>query len=249
MTATISLIITGRFFQAGADGLKAAADGLRTAGSGAGAALGVAAQMLTGGASEFAKNVVIGLCAGLAQIINGCLSAITKFSRNCDFRTFAAEVGRTFSAGFTSMVQGVQGGAQAVLSFFQTGAKGLAVLLQSAGLVVLGITAAVVQGFVGMLALGAAAIQTAVSGAIIAAGTALQGAGAAVSAAGAGAQAAGAQTVAAGQAMNESRSRRGHRGNNVMQKLANDMLHTAKINRYLTSLDESTRTAVLASVI
>lgn len=249
MTATISLIISGKLYSASAAGLKAIADGLRTAGSGAGAVVGAAAQMLTGGGSEFVKSVVIGFCAGLSNIIDQCLAAITKFSLRCDFRAFATDIGRAFSAGIAQMVQGITGGIAAVLSFFQTGANGLAALLQSAGLAALGITAAVVQGFVGLIKLGAQVVSSAISGAIIAAGTALQAAGAAVSAAGAGAQAAGVQTVAVGQAIPESRNRRGHGSNNVMQKLANDMLHAAKINRYLTSLDESTRAAVLASVI
>ena len=250
MSATISLIISGKLFSASAAGLKGIADNLAASGASAGGAfLGTAAAMFTGGGSEFVKSVVIGFCAGLSNIINQCLAAITKFSLRCDFRTYATEVGRAFSAGIAQMVQGVTGGIAAVLSFFRTGARGLAVLLQSAGLAAIGITAAVFQGFFVLIQMGAQAVSAAISGAIIAAGTALQAGGAAVSAAGAGAQAAGAQTVAVGQAMPESRNRRGHGSNNVMQKLANDMLHAAKINRYLTSLDESTRAAVLASVI
>ena len=250
MTATISLIISGKFFSATAAGLKAAADNLAASGASAGGAfMGTVAAAATGGGSEFVKSVVIGLCAGLSAIISGCLFAITKFSRDCDFKAFGAKVGSVFSLGLARMFQGVTGGIAAVAKFLTTGAAALASLLASAGLVALGITAAVVQGLVGLIQMGAQVVSAAISNAIIAAGTALMGAGAAVSAAGAGAQAAGAQTVAVGQAMPESRNRRGHGSNNVMQKLANDMLHAAKINRYLTSLDESTRTAVLASVI
>jgi hypothetical protein len=254
MTATIALIISGKFYNASAAGLKAIADKLRTGGQSAlGALAGVAAQFASFGGSEFLKNVVIGLCDGFSGIISGCVNAITKFSRTCDFKTFGAEVGRAFGLGFDAMLSGVKGGIGAVLSFLQTGAQALGGLLASAGLAALGITAAVVtgliNGFAGLIRAGAAAIQAAISTAIVAAGTALAGAGAAVSAAGAGMQAAGAATVQAGQAMRESRNRRGHRSNNVVQKLANDMLHAATINRYLISLDESTRAAVLASVI
>ncbi len=84
MTATITLIISGKFFNASAAGLKAIADGLRTGGQSAlGALAGTAASLATFGGSEFVKNVVIGLCDGFSGIISGCVNAITAFSRTC----------------------------------------------------------------------------------------------------------------------------------------------------------------------
>jgi hypothetical protein len=254
MSATIDLIIFGRFYNATAAGLSAIANNLRTAGSSAlGAAAGVLAQMTTLGASELVKNLIIGFCDGWSTIISGCTNAKTKFSRTCDFTTFANETGSAWGQGLQAMFAGVKGGISAVLAFLKTGAQALAGALASAGLAALGLTGAVIIGLVNGLAkliqMGAAAVQSLLSSAIIAAGKVLAGAGQAVSAVGGGMQAAGGAVQATGQAMKEGRGRRGTQRNESMQKFADDLLHASTVSRYLASLDESTRRVIVAASI
>ena len=118
--------------------------------------------------------------------------------------------------------------------------------MAAAGLAALGLTAAVITGvltgLVKLIQMGAAAVASLISGAIIAAGKVLSGAGAAATAAGGAMQKAGA-------AMQEGRSRRRSAKNEVIQKLADDMLHASTVNRYLASLDESTRRVILAAAV
>ena len=254
MTATIDLIIFGRFYNATSAALSGIANNLRTAGSSMlGAAIGTFAQLTTFGGSEFVKNLIIGFCDGWSTIISGCTNAKTKFSRTCDFTVFANEIGSAWGQGLQQMFAGIKGGISAVLSFLKTGVQALAGALASAGLVALGLTATVIIGLINGLArliqMGAAAVQSLLSAAIIAAGKVLSGAGQAVSAVGGGMQAAGAATVKAGQAMKEGRSRRGMQRNEVMQKFADDLLHASTVSRYLASLDESTRRVIVTASI
>ena len=247
MTTTIQLIIFGKFFNATAEGLAKIANTLRTQGSTMlGAAVGVGTAILSGGVSELAKSVVIGFCDMWSGIISGCINAKIKFSRTCDFNTLATETGRAWSLGIQAFFSAVAGGAKTILQVLQTGVEAVAKLVAAAGLAALGLTAAVITGvltgLVKLIQMGAAAVASLISGAIIAAGKVLSGAGAAATAAGGAMQKAGA-------AMQEGRSRRRSAKNEVIQKLADDMLHASTVNRYLASLDESTRRVILAAAV
>lgn len=247
MSTTIELIIFGKFFNATAEGLAKIANTLRTQGSTMlGAAVGVGTAILSGGVSELAKSVVIGFCDMWSGIISGCTNAKIKFSRTCDFNTLATETGRAWSLGIQAFLSAVAGGAKTILQVIQTGVEAVAKLVAAAGLAALGLTAAVITGvltgLVKLIQMGAAAVASLISGAIIAAGKVLSGAGAAATAAGGAIQ-------KAGTAMQESRSRRRSTKNEVIQKLADDMLHASTVNRYLASLDESTRSVILAAAV
>jgi hypothetical protein len=247
MSTTIELIIFGKFFNATAEGLAKIANTLRTQGSTMlGAAVGVGTAILSGGVSELAKSVVIGFCDMWSGIISGCTNAKIKFSRTCDFNTLATETGRAWSLGIQAFFSAVAGGAKTILQVLQTGVEAVAKLVAAAGLAALGLTAAVITGvltgLVKLIQMGAAAVASLISGAIIAAGKVLSGAGAAATAAGGAMQKAGA-------AMQEGRSRRRSAKNEVIQKLADDMLHASTVNRYLASLDESTRRVILTAAV
>jgi hypothetical protein len=247
MSTTIELIIFGKFFNATAEGLAKIANTLRTQGSTMlGAAVGVGTAILSGGVSELAKSVVIGFCDMWSGVISGCTNAKIKFSRTCDFNTLATETGRAWSLGIQAFFSAVAGGAKTILQVLQTGVEAVAKLVAAAGLAALGLTAAVITGvltgLVKLIQMGAAAVASLISGAIIAAGKVLSGAGAAATAAGGAMQKAGA-------AMQEGRSRRRSAKNEVIQKLADDMLHASTVNRYLASLDESTRRVILTAAV
>ena len=254
MSTTIDLIIFGKFYNATSDGLAKISAALRTQGSTTmGALAGFGAKVMTGGLSELAKSVVIGFCDMWSGIISGCTNAKIKFSRTCDFNTFAAEVGRAWSLGIQAMLSEVAGGVKTVLQVIQAGAQALAQIVASIGLAALGLTAAVITGvltgLVKLIQMGAAAVASLISGAIIAAGKVLSGAGAAVSAVGGGMQAAGGAVQKAGAAMKEGRSRNRLPKNEAMQKFADDLLHASTVNRYLASLDESTRRVIVRAAV
>jgi hypothetical protein len=255
MTTTIELIIMGKFYNATADGLAKIARSLQTAGSESllKSAAAVWANAATFGGSEFLKSVIIAFCNGWSSILSGCTNAKVVFSRTCDFTTFANQTAAAWGNGLSQMFAPITGGIQAVLKFLTTGAQALAQIAASVGLAALGLTAAVITGLITglakMIQMGAAAVQSLISGAIIAAGKVLSGAGAAVSAVGGGMQAAGGAVQTAGAAMKEGRSRSRAPKNETMQRFADDMLHAATVNRYLAGLDESTRRVILAAAV
>jgi hypothetical protein len=255
MTTTIDLILFGKFYNATADGLAKIARSLETAGSESllKSAAAVWANAATFGGSEFLKSVIIAFCNGWSSILSGCTNAKVVFSRTCDFTTFANQTAAAWGNGLSQMFAPVAGGIQAVLKFLTTGAQALAQIVASVGLAALGLTAAVITGLITglakMIQMGAAAVQSLISGAIIAAGKVLSGAGAAVSAVGGGMQAAGGAVQTAGAAMKEGRSRSRAPKNETMQRFADDMLHAATVNRYLAGLDESTRRVILAAAV
>jgi hypothetical protein len=247
VSATLDVIIFGKFFNLTADALKKAADTLRTFGStGVQAALGTAAQMLTGGASEVGKNVLIGFFDFWYTLLTGTTNAKIKFSRTCDVATYASETGRAFSSAINAFLGGLKGGMQSAIDFLKTGAQALTELLKNAGLLGLGITVTAISGLLSGLSalinMGAQAAQAAISSAITAAGKMIQSGGAAVTAAGNATQAAGAKVAAAGQAMSESKVRKLQ--NEKTQRFADDMLQVTRVNTYLARMSPGARALI-----
>ena len=244
----INIIIFGDFYRLQAQTLAAAAKAIRTAGSGddlagfAAAGLKTLGNMVTGGGSEAINESMAGLLDGLSQLISGTTSARIKFSRDCNLQNFAAGIGGAFSAAIGSIISGVQGGVQSIITFFTTDpAKGLA-LLQRIGLAALGITVPTFTAILGAVAAfvkaGAAAVQSAISSALLAAGAALTAAGGAATRAG---------TAAAPIPESRDRIIRSYKRN--VRELAREMNEAAKISSILSRLNESTRKSILSSMI
>ena len=244
----INIIIFGDFYRLQAQTLANAAKAIRTAGSGDGlagfAAAGVRTlnNMATLGGSEAIIESIAGLLDGLSQLISGTTLARIRFSRDCNLQNFAAGIGGAFSSAISSIIEGVKGGVQSIITFFTTDAAKALALLQKAGLVALGITVATFTAILGAVAAfvkaGAAAVQSAISSALLAAGAALTAAGGSATKAG-----------KAAAPMPESRDRMIRSYKRNVRELAREMNEAAKISSILSRLNESTRKSILSSMI
>jgi len=245
---TINLIIFGDFYRLQAKTLAAAANILRTAGSGEGLAGFVAAgartvgNMVSGGGTEAINDSMVGLLDGLSQLISGTMDARIRFSRDCNLQNLAAGISRAFNAAISSIISGVQGGIQSIITYFTQNAAPALQLLQKIGLAAAGITVATFTAILGAVAafvkVGAAAVQSAISSALLAAGAALTAAGGAATKAG---------TAAAPMPESRDRMIRSYKRN--VRELAREMNEAAKISSILSRLDESTRKSILSSMI
>ena len=198
--------------------------------------------MATLGGSEAIIESIAGLLDGLSQLISGTTLARIRFSRDCNLQNFAAGIGGAFSSAISSIIEGVKGGVQSIITFFTTDAAKALALLQKAGLVALGITVATFTAILGAVAAfvkaGAAAVQSAISSALLAAGAALTAAGGSATKAG-----------KAAAPMPESRDRMIRSYKRNVRELAREMNEAAKISSILSRLNESTRKSILSSMI
>jgi len=241
----INIIIFGDFYKLQAQTLAAAARAVRTAGSGEGfagmatAAFKTAANLMTGGGSELINESMAGLLDGLSLLVSGTTSARIKFSRDCNLQNLATGMGGAFNSAISSIIEGVKGGIQSIITLFTTDAARALALLQAAGLVAAGITVATFTAILGAVAAfiraGAAAVQSAISSALLAAGAALTAAGGA--------------TTRAGTALSESRNGVLRTYKKNVRELAREMNEAAKVSRSLSRLDEKTRKSILSSMI
>lgn len=245
----IDLIIFGSFYKLSAEALAGAARVLRTTGgddswSGmAMAAVKTAQNMMTLGGSEAISESLAGLFDGLSLLISGTTSARIKFSRDCNLQNLATGMGAAFSSAISSIIEGVKGGIQSVITFFTTDAAKALGILQTVGLATLGITiasfTAILNFIAAIIKIGANAVQSAISSALLAAGAVLTGAGAA--------------TTAAGKSMappaNESRRRIMNSYQKNVKSLAHEMNEAAKIEKIMSRLDERTRKVIISSML
>jgi hypothetical protein len=241
----IDLIIFGSFYKLTAAALAAGARAIRSAGSGGGvmgnvlAAARTAASMATGGTAEVMNESMAGLLDGLSSLISGTTAARLKFTRDCNLQNLATGMGAAFSSAISSIVQGVKGGIQSLITFFTQSAGAALQLLQTAGLVALGLTVATFTTILNVIAalvrIGAAAVQSAISSALLAAGAALTAAGGAA--------------TRAGTALSESKNGMLRTYKKNVRELAREMNEAATITSIMSRLDESTRKSILSSMI
>lgn len=241
----IDLIIFGSFYRLTAASLAAGARAIRSAGSGDGvmgnvvAAARTAANMISGGTAEVYNESMAGLLDGLSSLLSGTTAARLKFTRDCNLQNLATGMGAAFSSAISSIVQGVKGGIQSLITFFTQSTGAALQLLQTAGLVTLGLTVATFTTILNVIAalvrIGAAAVQSAISSALLAAGAALTAAGGAA--------------TRAGTALSESKNGMLRTYKKNVRELAREMNEAATVTSIMSRLDESTRKSILSSMI
>lgn len=237
----VDLILTGSFRGMTSAVFAAAAAKMRTAGGSDGimgtiAAAGrTIASMSTLGTSEalteFIANLLNATAVGTRQI----LAAQQKFTRTCDIRVFATDIGNAFSSYLgsfgtvtrdiiASYIQALQRTGQAIASAIGLPIEVLINLLSFIG---------------ALLAIGTRAVVAGISSALIQAGNDLTRLGNAMRE----------SRHSSGRTMRESIEARRARNHRIMKQLALEMYQVSRANQLLSEMPEENRKLLIRSLI
>lgn len=242
ITFTVDLILTGSFRGMTSAVFAAAAAKMRTAGGGEGIMGAIAAagrtvtSMTTLGVSEalteFIANLLNATAVGTRQI----LAAQQKFTRTCDIRVFATDIGNAFSSylgSFGTVTRDI------IASYIQALQRTGQAIASAIGLT-LDVLINLLSFVAALLSIGPRAVVAGISAALVQAGSDLTAVGT------------GNPLPAMRESRNairESAEARRARNHRIMKQLAFEMYQVSRANQLLSEMPEENRKFLIRSLI